>query len=1117
MKSKYFVITLLVALLSGIVYLMLRFQQAREPGVSFVERVIYREKSALSVSPPDLSYEEWKELAAESRYFTKVSGRRIYVLQSRKSSRLEPGKSTWKPIFLKGFNLGAALPGCFPSEFRATEEQYFQWLKMMADLGANSVRVYTILPPVFYEAVARYNFAHADKPVYLIQGVWADIIEEGSYGDSAYVASFHNEIRNVIDIVHGNAAIEPRPGHASGEYTANVSGYTIAIMLGREWEPQTVASMRERFPERNSYEGAFFSAPKGEAMKCWIAEALDFTAKYETYNYQSQRALSFVNWLPLDPMYHDSEWIEWDEVREFDNDLETINPCVINSTPLFKAGYFASYHAYPYYPDFVFNDEAYRAARCGHGSCTYYGYLQDLVDSHKALPVVIAEFGIPSSRSAAHFQPQGMHQGGHSESAQGAINAHMIRDIHQSGCTGALLFAWIDEWFKHNWLVMDFELPQERNKLWHNLEDPEQNFGTLAMESRAVVIDGEMSDWENGDLIAHDPAGDAAGGVPDFTAFYAQSDATCLYLKLDFSEAVSLSDWEYLTLWLGIDTYDEKLGDRAFPGKLLQAPSGMEFMVEIRGPGKSGILVDEPYSVYTDYFRSKIPGYASQANDNGAYIEQKLLANRKRETLLGESVPEVLLNRSGLVWGSAAPGGEDYTSLADICPGAEGKSIELRLPWALLNVTDPSSKSVLADRPETPGIDIERTSGFRFYLAAVNNGAVNPRIIDTFPDGLRKPLFYSWDAWETPEYTSRLKAGAELVREAFTSIDYDTIEEKLPVISPSAKIAEWPGGAKGAVSVTFDDGSGYQYRYGEKLLEKYRMRGTFFVVTGWSGHSPLITGESGGLITRRLSIPQIQDLHRSGHEIGSHGHEHRPLNGVVDRQWIETTFSESQTLIEMWTGAPAVSVAYPYSSYSPQAEAILRGIGFRFGRVSGDRANRLPLKNPFHLFSRVMVDDGHPGAAEFRNILTRNAGGWTILQYHHLFPADAREFAELKGHDVEEKHNVSPRNLERQMRLLRNRNYAVAPLKDIGDYALVRQAAELKFTAHERNYVIDIFSGEGAEEGASTALTIELTSPWEFFRVEGSLNDGIYHNRTGKIYFEALPGSEIVISRMDDE
>lgn len=42
---------------------------------------------------------------------------------------------------------------------------------------------------------------------------------------------------------------------------------------------------------------------------------------------------------------------------------------------------------------------------------------------------------------------------------------------------------------------MDFEVPANRRKFWHNMENPEQNFGVIAVEQRSKIVDGKSDDW----------------------------------------------------------------------------------------------------------------------------------------------------------------------------------------------------------------------------------------------------------------------------------------------------------------------------------------------------------------------------------------------------------------------------------------------------------------------------------------------------------------------------------------------------------------------------------------------------------------------------------------------
>ena len=70
----------------------------------------------------------------------------------------------WSPMWIKAVNLGAALPGKHPSEFPPNDSTYEKWIALIADMGANAIRVYTIHPPHFYAAIRNWNLAHRRTP-----------------------------------------------------------------------------------------------------------------------------------------------------------------------------------------------------------------------------------------------------------------------------------------------------------------------------------------------------------------------------------------------------------------------------------------------------------------------------------------------------------------------------------------------------------------------------------------------------------------------------------------------------------------------------------------------------------------------------------------------------------------------------------------------------------------------------------------------------------------------------------------------------------------------------------------------------------------------------------------
>lgn len=83
--------------------------------------------------------------------------------------------------------------------------------------------------------------------------------------------------------------------------------------------------------------------------------------------------------------------------------MKILSLLILNtSKEMFKTGVFASYHIYPYYPDAMNYQKEYTDYIDADGKInTYRAYLKDLIKEH-TMPVVVAEFGIPSSRGKAH-------------------------------------------------------------------------------------------------------------------------------------------------------------------------------------------------------------------------------------------------------------------------------------------------------------------------------------------------------------------------------------------------------------------------------------------------------------------------------------------------------------------------------------------------------------------------------------------------------------------------------------------------------------------------------------------------------------------------------------------
>lgn len=664
----------------------------------------------------------------------------------------------WRPFYVKGINLGVALPGRFPSDFPLDDSTYACWLELIAGANANAVRLYTLLPPAFYRALKSWNDAHPDRALWLLHGVWTELPPGHDYDATAWKTAFRAEMRRVVDVVHGRGLIAARPGHAFGRYEADVADHVLAFIIGREWEPFSIRAYNARRPGRTRFDGRFLAVDRGSPADVWMAEQCDYMLGYEWDAYHAQRPIAYTNWPTLDPMSHPSEPTLDEEQRlrrrygippnprlqEYDNDRESLDAMLVRTTTANLAGYFASYHAYPYYPDFIDFDSSYAAARSTQGPSHYFGYLTALKQHHAGRPLLIAEYGVPSSRGVSHLEADGMHHGGHDEQAMARIDARLTREIREAGAAGGVLFAWLDEWFKHTWVTVDLEVPPERTRLWHNVQNAEQHYGMLGeyggASGAAPQPGGDPAPWLALPILERGPTLDLRVGA----------DPAYLYVGL---HGPALDSARYV---VGIDTYRRDRGQLRLPGVDVPARSGAEFTLVLNDTGDAQLLVAPWYNPYLgprqgmgptalDRFYNEAAS-VDVARSDGAFDSMFVTTNRWRIGRDGRTHPARGVNRGRLRYGRSAE-----SSLADWYVDRAAGLIEVRIGWGLLNVTDPSSRRVMVRYRGGGVFETAVTDGFRFTLAALSRatGAELARL-----DADRT---YTWPTWEVPRWHERLK------------------------------------------------------------------------------------------------------------------------------------------------------------------------------------------------------------------------------------------------------------------------------------------------------------------------------------------------------------------------
>lgn len=673
------------------------------------------------------------ELASKHELPFKISGDHIAMYTG----------TVYRPLLLKGINLGSSPPGYFPGEIAyAVEDKsagtYEKWIRQMSDAGFNSIRVYTLHPPVFYEKLAEYNQRNPDKPLLLFQGIWLDEIEDGQNPDDYDLIirseSFKNGIREVIDCVHGNNDISFRAGRAYGKYLTDVSRWTAGYIIGREIMAQEVDSTNFFHPEMTSYSGFQFSIVEASASEVFVTEMLDEVVSYEALNYESRRPVSISSWPTLDPLIHpvsaDEDVASFDIYRIEGKDQQ--------------AGIFACYHAYPYYPNFISQQPSYQTFEDEEGANSYLGYLTDLKDHYSGIPLVIGEFGVPSSWISAHQSYSNMDHGGYSEIQQGEKNMRMMRNIFTAGCAGGFMFSWMDEWFKPTWLVAYLEAYGFKSgsvliptrQLWHNLASPEQNFGLLSFDQ--TVKDpfiGFQTDNPSGPLVKME----------------ATHDNSYLLLQIETHQAINHGD----TIMIAFDTYLGDVGESQLPnGKVLGNKS--EFLLSVVfGQDTAFHHVTQAYDMngLTPRFNLSDPliqQYKTTKSDGDPW---------KLMMLYNDSF-EHTLDSCGLL---------PIENSADFTPGQRSavawsdNKIKIRIPWTMLYFYDPSQLQVI-----NGAVSYDGGRSYQISTATSDGVAVSVYFQNSVVSSTTR---YIWDDWLIVPSTEPVeKKSYQIVRSGLSAL-----------------------------------------------------------------------------------------------------------------------------------------------------------------------------------------------------------------------------------------------------------------------------------------------------------------------------------------------------------
>lgn len=654
----------------------------------------------------------------ETAYFMTVEGDAIY--------KTDPATGEKELFEIRGVNMGSGEPGEWSTDFDIDRETYLRWFGLIQEMGANTVRIYTIQSDDFYEAYYDYNTAReaaGEEPLWLLQGVWVNDYVQNSHRDAFdddFLGTFLEDCRTMVNVIHGKQRISlGRVASAgSGTYRRDVSPWVIGYILGVEWEDVTVTYTNHKYEGMEPYQGTYFCAREDASpFESMLAQVLDKTVEYETGRFGAQRLMAFSNWPTTDPFTYSTD-ITLFFMKSAQVDAERVQP-----TENFLSGYFASYHVYPYFPDYlnyvyqgieaVFDssltiqhrkEAAQRAHQYGtpydtvldpknffdpSGQLnTYYAYLTMLTEHHN-MPVIISEFGVSTGRGMAQRDYNTNRNQGHmSEQEQGQALQSCYEDIMAAGCAGSCIFSWQDEWFKRTWNTM-YAVDLKRTPYWSDYQTNEQYFGLLSFdpgeEESICYVNGDVSEWTEEDVVSRN--GDMTLSM--------KYDEKFIYFLVE-KEGLSFGEE---SIYIPIDT-TPKSGTTYSTEHKIAFDRPVDFLIAISGKTDSRVLVQERYEALRSTFSQDVwdvDAYIDPPDvDSPVFKPIELILQTATPLLTGNWEASAEVYETGLLrYGNADPASPDFDSLADFIHA--GDYIEIKLPWQLLNFSDPSKMEIHDD------------------------------------------------------------------------------------------------------------------------------------------------------------------------------------------------------------------------------------------------------------------------------------------------------------------------------------------------------------------------------------------------------------------------------------
>lgn len=670
----------------------------------------------------------------------KTEGKTIYLKNS--------DTKTFKPFEVKGVEMTSGIAGYNSTDYAVDKDTWLKWFKEVQEMGTNTIRIPTIFDDTFYNAFYEFNNEN-DKKLYLFQG-----IQVSDYGnnskDDAFNKDFYSSLledsRSVVDIVHGRKIIAANTLKGSGNYRNDISPWVLGYIVGNSWNPGTMAYTNNNENYKNTYNGTYFKTISDSTVfEAMLAKIMDEMVSYESLKYKTQRLISFYNDPQSDPFEYEVQYAK--QLNKYNElDAERIQP-----TNKLESGYLATYRLYEFSPGFVnYFTELQKlevAKELGelNKNLYYEGYTQ-LLSSYHSMPVVIIGYGFSTARGTDSIE------GPRTEEEQGEALATTYKDIITSGCSGAIISSWQDNWERRTWNT-SYAVDVKQLFNWRDVQTDGQGYGLLSFDpgkSKPVSqVDGNLAEWDKKDIVLDNEHGTLS----------VKYDESYLYFLVK-KEGLN----ENSNIYIPIDT-TPKTGTKKSQEPLLTFDRDADFILNIAGRENSKLMVQERYeSLRSNYLmltKGEDPYVYYPIKNTKKFVPIRMIV--KNTNLISEDMTDSEIKSlklydtyetGKLVYGNSNPDSINYNSLSDFHYGAN--FVEVRIPWQMLNFLNPSKMIIHDDYYENYGV--EGISINRIYLGLSQTNQSDTIKMEEFK-------LKGWD--RNIDYNERLKESYYILKESW--------------------------------------------------------------------------------------------------------------------------------------------------------------------------------------------------------------------------------------------------------------------------------------------------------------------------------------------------------------